>query len=174
MSEDDQLKLIPDEPGEPHNDPARWGPRLLRLLDEQRDACRRLLALSEQQAEAVAAGDLERLAGVIAARQPLVDATQLAAAAIEPFVRSLGGFGGLIATVPVGLRQGIESRLKELEDLLGAIGERDDADARSLTARREAMGREMAGLEEGRVAMNAYGRTESGDDAGPRFQDREV
>lgn len=175
MSRDEQLTLIPDGPAEPHGDPARWGPRLLRLLDEQMDSARTLLHLAEAQGRVVSGESLEELAGVLAQREPVVRAMVEQSAAIEPFVRNLGAAGGRVTAIPAGLRMSIEGKLRELEDLMGAIARRDEADCRLLAARRESVGAQLAEVLGGKAAVNAYGGSGAAEPGGPapRFQDRE-
>lgn len=161
---DEQLSLLPAPASSPHGDPSVWGPRLIRLLDGQVEAAQRLLALAERQSELLTGETIDELSVVLNERESVVRALVATSAEIEPFVRSIGE--GL---APV-LREGAHARLRELDRLLTAIGQRDDADCRLLAARREAIGAQLAGLLGSQQAVNAYGGAPA---TGAAFQDRE-
>ncbi|MCW5765818.1 MAG: flagellar export chaperone FlgN [Phycisphaeraceae bacterium] len=169
---DEQLWLINAGEPTPHTDPNRWGPRLLRLLDEQVESARKLAALAAEQGEAVALGDIEALARVLGEREPVVAALTESAGRIEPFVRTMGGMASVAAGVPAVLRQGLEARVRELDALLEEIGRRDEADALALGRNRERLALQLSEINGGRAAIAAYGKQPEGEGGGAAFQDR--
>jgi hypothetical protein len=170
-----------------HQDPARWGPRLVRLMQEHVAVARRLEQLSQAQSAAALDGDSESVLATLAERQPLVDQLTDLARALEPFgaVVSTGSSGGgegsgggsvtlrLLAAAVEPYAGQLRSLFAELHGLLEGVSARDTADGVTLRGRREAVGRELAGLVTSRTGLEAYGSGGAGTgQTGPRYQDR--
>src|SRR3954470_21497024 len=66
-------------------DPARWLPRVQKLLDEQCELCVGLDSLSARQTQALGMGDTDGLLRILGQRQTLLDRVVEINAALEPF-----------------------------------------------------------------------------------------
>lgn len=156
-----------DESVTPYDDPHRWLPRLGRLLDEQLALAGTLDEMSREQTQTLAAGDAEGVLEIVCERDGIVQRMADLAVEVEPFVRRMGS---LASQMHPEDRTALRARLDRLDEMLGAIEERDAADRAVLESRREALGRDLATLAKGRHAHGAYG----GDGGvAPLFQDRQ-
>lgn len=150
-----------------HDDPARWGPRLMRLLERSCALCRELDGLSESQGGAVRSGDTDALLAILSQRQSLIDELGHLNEEIEPFRRRWEAYVGRL---PSAERATLEAMVAELSSLIERIGERDGADTAALEGQREALAAEISGVRRGRGAVAAYGRRPGED--GAVYQDR--
>jgi flagellar biosynthesis/type III secretory pathway chaperone len=154
-------------PGAGHDDPARWSPRLTRILDRQCELCHDLDALSGTQSELIVAGDTDGLLRLLAQRQALVDQLMKLSEESEPFRRKWETF---MSRLPRAERERLDGRVAELKQLVERIGRRDDADCVALEHQRAAVSEQIGDLGRGRGAVAAYARRPAQTEA--RFQDR--
>lgn len=163
--------------GEPHGDPARWAPRLRRILDEQRALYDRLDALSIRQSELVLGGATDELLAVLGERQIVVDQIWSSSDEFAPFQRR---WAELMSALPAEQRLQFSAVALELAEIIERIAERDDADRRELERQRATVAAEISSLNRGRTAVAAYGGGAAGApgtstaSSEARFQDREV
>jgi len=149
-------------------DPAKWMPRLERLLDEQRELYESLERLSQRQAELIERDEMEALLGVLQERQGVIDRLSQANEQFEPF-RSR--WSELMASAPAARRDEFQRCIAELSELAGRIAQRDEDDRRALESRRQSVAGELRSVAKGRGAVAAYGRGQSRSDHA-RYQDR--
>lgn len=153
--------------GAPHEDPARWGPRLSRLLERSCQVCRELDGLSAGQSGVVRSGDTDGLLVILAQRQTLIDELGRLNDEIEPFRRRWELY---VARLSAEERARLEAMVAELTSLIGQIGERDDADKVALEGQRSALAAEINGVRSAKGAVAAYGRRPG--EGGAMYQDR--
>lgn len=153
---------------DPHGDPARWAPRLQRLLDEQRSLATELETLARRQREHIAAGDTDRLLAVLGERQVVIDRLSRVVADFQPF---RDHWEELMAALPPARRDAFAAATRDVAGAVERVGERDEEDRRELERRRAGVAAELSSVTRGRSAVAAYGRAPGA--PGPRFQDRE-
>lgn len=140
--------------------------RLTRLLDEIQRMCGTLDRLSLRQGEELDAGRPEEAARVVAERAVLV-------ARLGDAAREMGEGGSAIDSALAGATIEQAERAREqasaIAAIVGQVLARDAEDARLMSAERDRLAAEMAGLGRGREAIGAYGST--GEPA-PTMQDR--
>jgi hypothetical protein len=149
-------------------EPGKWLPRLLRLLDGQVELAGALDRLSQRQTDLLGSGDVAGVLVILGERQPIVDRLVATAAELEPFIRRMGE---LLPGLAAPERAEVVSRVARIDELLGAVGARDEADGAALAAQRQRVGQELAELSKGGTALRAYGG-EAGP-VGPAFQDHQ-
>ncbi len=152
----------------------RWYPRLLRLLDEQLSLAGRLEALATRQRECVAGGDLPEVLDILAQREPIVSELTRTAEEVEPFVRDARSPASELDATQ---RHEVQERLTGIEERLEAVNRHDALDERTLTAMKDALAAEIAGLRLSRAAVGAYADSsgmidDPSDVGGSRLQDR--
>lgn len=152
-----------------HDDPGVWAPRLLRILDRQRDLYQRLDALSRTQEALIESDETDRLLEVLGSRQTLVDEIGALNEELSPFAER---WDDLSTRLDPARRSALRARFDEVAALVGGIAERDEADRRRLESRRAAVGSQLNGLHNARGAVRAYEDRHRADQASPRFQDR--
>jgi hypothetical protein len=155
-----------------HRDPARWLPRLRRLLDEHLAAARQLDRLSQAQSVAVRAGAADEVNDILTQREPLVRTLVSVSDELEPLAAYLARPANSAAArsplTPVE-RSRIGAELAELDTLLHQIVSRDAIDQAALAAQRQALGAQLAGLGHTRDAASAYAPASQS----PVFHDRQ-
>ena len=156
---------------DPHSNPDVWAPRLTRVLDRQIDLYTQLEALSQRQSDLVRAEESDALLDLLARRQTLVEQLTELNQQLEPFTRQ---WTRLVERLSPAHRTSIGERTKRLDDLIGAITQRDEDDRRALESRRATVAAEINTLSNQRAAVTAY-RASTGPRQAtpPRFQDRE-
>ena len=157
------------EPPQPHDRPEVWGPRLLRIIEQQLQQFRELDQLSSSQTAMIAEGRADELLSLLGSRQVVVDRITELNGELEPF---LANWGALADALPETLRESIRSRRSELDDPVQTIAERDQADQKSLEQRRLGVQNELSALSRSRNAVNAYAATGSQQQR-PHYQDRQ-
>jgi len=158
-----------DPAPDPHGDPARWAPRLERILDQQDALYAELDELGRRQSELIQRGDTEELLDVLGTRQRVIDQLGVSMEAFQPFGRR---WDELMAALPEDRRRRYTSRVEELSGVIRRIAERDQEDQLALERQRAAVADEMASVSRGRSAVAAYGG--GGRTAGPTYQDRQA
>jgi hypothetical protein len=148
-------------------DPARWLPRVHKLLDEQCELCVGLDSLSARQTEAVGIGDTDGLLRILGQRQTLVDRVAAIGTALEPFREKRDGLLGRLAPTQ---REGIVQRVGKIAALVESVRARDDRDRMVLEKMRSGVADELANLTRVKGAAAAYAANGAG--SGARFQDR--
>lgn len=131
---------------------------LVALLGEQEAMLRELDALSRRQRGLVEQGEMEALAALLEVRAGLIGRMSRNVAVID--------------AGRIGADAEAERALARIAALAGEVAARDAEDAHVLGARRDAIGRELAGLGRSRRAANAYAMPAPLPE--PKFQDREA
>ena len=151
----------------PHDRPEVWGPRLLRIVEDQVGQFRELDRLSRDQAALISAGRSDELLSLLGARQDVVDRITALNGHLEPFLAS---WKTLADALPAPLREDVRRRMDELDQLVRLIADRDAADQRALEQRRIVVQDELAALSRNRTAVAAYAA--NGAVPRARYQDR--
>jgi hypothetical protein len=129
--------------------------RLIDLLSQQRDFYRRLRELSEKQRSLIAGDRPELLLAILRERQELVAALARLNNELGPFRRN---WDAMYAALPEAIRSAASQILQEINGLLRVILRTDQEDSALLSARKQAVAADMAGLSGGRAANTAYAR----------------
>lgn len=153
---------------DPHSDPARWSPRLERLVEEQRRLVEQLDALGIEQRRLIDSGEGDELVALLSRRQSLTDQVARLSQEFEPFRRDWGSF---MERLPTEQRERLSGAVAEIGEGIRRITERDDADRQALQRQRDVVTGELASVSKARGAVAAYGRA-GGAGGGPRYQDR--
>lgn len=164
----------PQQPGDD------WLPGVIELLDRQRGFFRELDALSRQQTKFVGEGQTDRLLGVLAEKQRVVDRVQGVSALLQVF---MGDWSERVAALPERSRVLLRTRTDELEQLAAQVQARDDSDRAALEAQSRVIADELAATARAKGAARAYGAQGLGvrpspglfpgiGGVAPRFQDR--
>lgn len=148
-------------------EPVEWAPRLAGILDEQRRLCGELERLSGQQGERIQSGDTTALMRVLAERQEIIDCLSHLNSELEPYRRE---WDWCMERLASNERTAMETKVRELGEMIDRIWASDDADRAALERQRSAVSSELSNLSRGRVAMSAYGVRPAG--TGPMYQDR--
>lgn len=151
----------------PHEDPARWAARLVRLVERQHGHFVALDALSDRQRVAIDAGDSDALLRVLGERQTIVDQITTTGEEISPFHER---WDELLRILDGSERTVLSRRVTELQELSHRVAQHDERDRLALETRRAALVDDLAGVVKSRGAIAAYGGQRAG---GPRFQDRQ-
>lgn len=152
---------------ETYDNPRTWVPRISRLLDRQLGLYARLDELSKSQTAHIENDETDELLAVLLRRQSVIDDITKANEELGPF---RDRWGILSKSLDDRERGELRERLEALESLVDSISRRDEADRRTLEARRRLVGSEIESLARGRGAVNAYQRDPQN---APRFQDRQ-
>lgn len=148
-------------------DPAKWLPRLNKLLDEQCELCVGLDTLSARQTQAVGVGDTDGLLRILGQRQTLVDRVTDINALLEPFrVKKEELLGRLVPAQ----REGVVQRVGKIAALVESVRARDDQDRIVIEKMRTAVADELANLTRVKGAAAAYAKNGAGN--GAIYQDR--
>lgn len=131
-----------------------WLPGVIELLDVQRGLFRELEGLSEQQSKWVSTGETERLLGVLAAKQRVVERVQGVNASLQPY---MSDWAARVAGLSERSRVLLRSRTDELEALASRVKSRDEADRAALEASSKVVAEDLAGMARARGAAAAYG-----------------
>lgn len=150
----------------PHDDRARWAPRLRRCLAQLRAAQSDMEGLLPRQSGLVDAGDAPGLLELLGERQVVIERLQRAGDEFEPFRRR---WNELMNALAPAERAALERDLTELTQSMERLAQRDAADRARLESLRQSIVDEMSGVARGRSAVAAYG---VGGSTAPRFQDR--
>jgi len=153
----------------PHENPEVWAPRLERVLGRQVGLYEELDRLGGQQSELVQAGDADRLIGLLARRQELIDQVTELNRELEPFTSQ---WETLVERLPSRHREQIQAQIARLGELVETITRRDKADHEALETRRAALASDMNSLGRSRAAVAAYG-AKAPKAPSPRYQDTE-
>lgn len=147
------------------------GPRIAavaELLGDQHELLVRLGELSIRQSSLIDDDQTETLLAVLSERQGLIErltGVGRSLEALEDDLRSLLSRGATHHGVDL-------ARLARENALIAdAVRRRDEDDRRRLGERREAIAAELAGLDQSRRAVSAYGPDGAGGVSGPTFHD---
>lgn len=147
-------------------EPARWAPRLDRILQEQEALYASLEELASGQGSFIESGDATALLRVLADRQSVLAELERSNEALAPFRRH---WSELMETVAPEQRRGFGERIETMAKSIERITLRDETDRNSLSARRAEVSERLNDVTRSKSALSAYGRTRTG----PRYQDRE-
>jgi hypothetical protein len=131
------------------------GPRLLKLLEEQRSVYGRLRGLSRRQRALIAGDDPDALLELLNERGGLVQTLTRLNAELTPFRRD---WNATYAKLPAALQQRAKALVNDIEALMSDITKKDSEDEALLSARKSAVGNQLAGLSGGRVANDMYAK----------------
>jgi hypothetical protein len=143
-----RMTLQPQQPGDD------WLPAVIRLLDEQRGHFRELDALSRRQSQCVGTGETERLLGVLAEKQRVVERVVEVNAALQTYMPD---WTAKVAALPERSRVLLRSHTDELESLASQVRTRDEADRLTLEAQSRVISQELATTAKASGAARAYG-----------------
>jgi hypothetical protein len=149
-------------------------PRLLLLLQRQRDLYTQLRGLSADQSDHVQRGSAEALLGILAQRQRLIDELAAINEELGPYRQS---WGRVWQQVPQAQQPQVNALLAELDGLLKGIIDQDERDRRQLQAAKQQVGHELKKMSAGNNAVGAYNRRTAGvayAATNPRFTDNKV
>lgn len=128
---------------------------LLTLLTQQRDLYRRLRELAERQRALICGERPELLLNILSERQGLVAALTRLNEQLAPYRRR---WDELYAGLNEPVRLQAATLLSEINETLRVIIATDQEDTALLSARKEAVGRELGILAGGQSANTAYAR----------------
>lgn len=148
-------------------DPARWAPRLERLLSEQEALCADLDALATSQREMIDSGDAERLLSILTQRQGLLAQLEKSNDELAPFRTH---WDECMNRLESDQRDRFNARAEAIMQLFESIAARDEEDCHRLGARRVEVAQRLGEVTRNKSAMSAYGNPRT---ASPRYQDRE-
>jgi len=131
--------------------------RLIRLLENQRDLYVKLRELSDQQRAMISGDRPELLLNILRQRQDLVAALSRLNDELGPFRRN---WDAMYAALPDAHRERAAGLLEEVNTLLRNILRTDQEDGALLSARKQAVAAELAGVSGGQAANVAYARQE--------------
>jgi len=127
--------------------------KLLRLLTQQKQCYAELQRLAQQQRDLILAQQPEALLSLLSKRQQMVEQITQLQVEFSPYLKQ---WDAIRETLAAESRQQIQSLLDELKTMLDGILEQDREDANELSQRKDAIGKEMASANRGRVAAGAY------------------
>lgn len=165
-------RVAPNTLATPESPAASWLSAITRLLEEQRDLCRGLDALSQQQRACVDREDAPAVLAVLGERQAVIERLQTVGKGLEPLIADHERHARSM-TPPQ--RQSYDALVSEVAGLLDAVKARDAADRVSLERQRDAVTRELTGVAKGRGAAAAYGAGAPASSAnfGAMYQDKQ-
>ncbi len=149
-------------------DPQGWADNLERRLALAEEQFERLGSLGSRQRELIEEGDAVSLLDLLRERQSVLTRIGETSEGIEPF---RARWADVSNRLDPDRRQLIQARLDSLTDAASRIAARDQEDRRALESKRDALARELSGVDSAQAAVSAYATPKS---SRPRFQDREV
>lgn len=129
------------------------GAQMISLLTQQCALYKRLAVLADTQHSLITGNRPEQLLTVLADRQTLLDELHQLAERMRPYQER---WPNLRATLHRGKVDAIDRLLKEVNQLLRGILEKDKADAQLLAAQKQTTGAAIASCKAGRKAETAY------------------
>lgn len=148
------------------DDPARWAPRLDRILHEQETRYASLELLAQGQAKLIADGDAAKLLEVLAQREELIRQLQESSDELAPFRHK---WAELMKAIEPTKRGAFTDRIDGITRTIERVNESDEVDRVAMDARRVEVAERLNEVSRCKSALSAYGRPRTG----PRFQDRE-
>lgn len=142
--------------------------QLIERLTRQRDLYQQLKALSDQQGQLIADGQAEPLLAVLSQRQTLVDELTRLNAEVAPLRQR---WTELARHIREDQRPRVNALLEEVETLLAAIIEQDDAHRQQLQGAKQRIAEQLERTNTAGRAMHAY-RPAAAAGAPARFTDR--
>lgn len=147
-----------------------WVPSLIETLATQSRVLESLRDLAASQAEAFGVGDAKEILSVLADRRVLLSKATQADDHIKPLLARWHRLIELEASGIEAQQVQVAALLGRVESLRDEILAHDSDSQKVLDQRRGEVAKSLAGMRQGRKAVNAYGPTTPG---GPRYQDRE-
>lgn len=129
--------------------------RMIELLTQQRDLYQGLRELSVKQRTMISGDRPELLLNILRDRQDLVTSLARLNDELGPYRRN---WDSLYAALPEADRAAASAVLHEINGLLREILRADQEDSALLSARKQAVGAELADAAGGRAANDAYAR----------------
>jgi len=149
-------------------DAAEWAARLERRLTLAEELFEQLGSMGARQRELIESSDAQALLDLLRERQVLLARIGEMSEGVDPFRTRWAEVSGQIDPER---RRLIQARLDSLTDAAAQIARRDESDRKSLESKRDAIARELAGVDSAQSAVSAYAEQRS---SAPRFQDREI
>lgn len=132
--------------------------KLLRLLSQQKQCYQELQRLAQQQRDLIAGQQPEALLSLLSKRQQMVERITQLQMEFSPYLKQ---WDTMRETLPADARNQIQALLDDLRSMLDGILEQDREDADELSHQKNAIGKQMAAANRGRVAAGAYGGVHS-------------
>ena len=136
-----------------------WASELIELLEEQRRIYEQLGRLSEKQTELVREADAEALLALLSQRQAHIDQLLATNERLEPIKQR---WPELWAELDDYTQNDIRALMNDVQQMLNAIIEQDEADRRSLAAQRAQVGDGLRKVSGGAAVNRAYGQAGGG------------
>jgi hypothetical protein len=130
---------------------------LLGLLDRQRQLYRNLQVLAERQAELVSAGNPDGLLQLLAQRQMILEDIKKTNDALLPFRQR---WDAICQMLDEPQRAEATAAIREINERLQTIMQRDQKDSEMLQLRCRKIGHELQTARVGRSAIRAYDGTD--------------
>ena len=127
--------------------------QLVDLLTQQRDLYIQLGQLSGQQRQIIDAGQTEELLAVLAERQGIVANLTRLNQQIAPLRERLSAISD---AAPEATRRALRQLVDQVQQMLQAIIEDDEADRRTLEESKARVGRELTKVKTAPAAINSY------------------
>lgn len=132
---------------------------VLSLLIEQRDLYAQLAGLAEQQRRMVTGEQAEQLLAILAERQKIVNRLGGLGDRLRPYQQDWPAVRSRMSEAEA---QQVDTLLAQANALLSGIIEKDEADVRTLAARKTSTGSTICGLSQRRQAGSAYAASAGG------------
>lgn len=142
--------------------------RVLGLLLEQRNLCRKLGSLAERQRTLITGDEPEQLLSVLGDRQHVLDRIGLLSDQLRPYQQR---WREVRAAMPEAHGRVADQLVAEVNTLLASILRNDEADAQLLAARKHSTADSMTQLKQSHLAGAAYARAGVGATSGVEWSD---
>ncbi|NOG53600.1 MAG: hypothetical protein HND57_04620 [Planctomycetes bacterium] len=143
--------------------PLEWETELNRLLDRQRDVCKRLESCSTRQRQLLAADKGDQLVELLAERQTLIDQLLQIATSLEPFREA---WSDLWQAMSPERRQQLTALIDDVQGAVDRIIASDQEDQDTLRQAKDRVERELNAVATGQTAHRNYGFSTAGRHAG--------
>ena len=142
---------------------------LVKMLEERRALCQRLLDLGAEQTQVIAGGDPQGLMTLLSQRQALIDGLIQLNGRIEPFKTRGKGIGAKLAPE---VRQRAQALLDEAEAIMRQVFERGETDLKAWSQQCGHLNKDIQQIDQGVAVNRAYGQA-TGSAASNRYTDQE-
>lgn len=148
-------------------DTTDWIDELLRLLEKQEAVVRELACMAPEQASCIDSGDVDRLLGILARRQQLVEQLLPTQTALGTMTRDLEQ---RLAGVDAARRRRVDELMDGVDRYMQVVLAGDETDRARLEEQRDAARSGLRELDAGRRARHGY-QSSAPADATNRYAD---